>query len=186
MTFIWPNCLLRGNHCQAWKPCNSNLSNKPNQANLHKSDAAASHLSFLPPLLFTHDWNEKEKERDPLLHSAFPVPLPTLLDLRGKREEVTANTGSRQPYLEPSCVHGSHRRGGDRKHMDKSTQMHVLTYKRMHAPTNTHIHTVHAHCSLIFSSNHSLSATAAFTANCPSLHRSVCLRDMIYVSRPPI
>lgn len=87
---------------------------------------------------------------------------------------MTANTGSRQPYLKHSCVRGSGRRGGDRRHMDKSaahTQAH--THKRtrtytvhMRAHTDTNTCTVLAHRSLIFSSNHLLSATAAFTANC--------------------
>ncbi len=64
------------------------------------------HLFFLPTLLLPmiglrkkegRGERERERERDPLLPSATPVPL--LLDLREKREEVTANTGSRQLYL---------------------------------------------------------------------------------------
>lgn len=105
---------------------------------------------FLPPLLHHWDWKWARRVRrktafsPPLPSSCVPPSPPQASDLREKREEVTGNTGSRQPYLKPSCVLGSHRREGDRAHMDKEAAS-------AHAYLKCTFTAVRAHWRLIFS-----------------------------------
>lgn len=68
-----------------------------------------------PPWLNWESRRERESDRSPTL-----VPPHSLIWER--REEVTANTASRQPNLKPSYVNSSHRRGGDRRHI---AQTHI-------------------------------------------------------------
>lgn len=133
----------------------------------------SSHLSC-DMLIGLRETARRETGTPPLPPPPSCVP-PRAPDLREKREEVTANTESRQPYLKPSCVRSSQERGGDRRHMEKGTKGTRGCIQSVH--TNTHT----KHRSLIFPSNHCASATEASTANFPHLLVCVCRSTCVCV-----
>lgn len=149
------------------------------------TDAAVQHLSFLHPLLLHHDCTKREsrwnREQDvshfPLTYSNAPPPN-SLIRKKWERVDSQHRLSSTSPHT--SRVHGSQRREGDRRHMDKSTT-HIQGTSTHVCMRCTHTYTL-AHRSLIFPWNHPLSATAAFTANCPSAGVRACVRVCVCVS----
>lgn len=186
--------------------CNSNevtshWANKLNQASHPKTDAAVSHLYCLSPLLLHHDWNNRERDGGrctgegartfssppPLTHTPHPLTPWFQREERGGDSQHRLSSPLPQTFL---CSQFTRERGwqealGLKPHTHMQAQAHIyfLTYST-HACVHAHPHThtvLGAQGSLIFSSNHPLSATAAFTANCPYVHHSVCACDYVCV-----